>query len=377
MGVDNMPRGVHVVGSVPLRTSEEVFRTLATELGDRLRRIPDGETGERALFAGWQAATFARHPDFQPAPSRRLMEVVKPYQVRTGADRSGIRFTELGFAAAAVESYGVFRRLRSEGVIRPGLRFLVSLPTPVNCLAMVLVKDDVREIEPAFEEAMLAEVDAIVSTVPAEDLAIQWDTPWEVRAWDGSLPAFLVQPWFPDVPAGIMGRLLRLGARVPEAAELGYHLCHGDYEHTGNLILGLGRRPRSRFVRSVASKLLREVSVRVAGPPKDMRTVTEMADALLERSPRRIDFLHLPVPRDAGDAYFAPLASLRPPPGLETYLGLVHFTDSLAGTRRRIAAAGKVVTADFGVSTECGWGRRDPDTIPGLIELHRSVSSTV
>ena len=37
--------GAHLVGSVPLPDAESVFRTLGTELGDRLRRLPDGETG--------------------------------------------------------------------------------------------------------------------------------------------------------------------------------------------------------------------------------------------------------------------------------------------------------------------------------------------
>src|SRR2546429_4529709 len=33
-----------LVGSVPLASAEVVFRTVAGEIGDRLRRIPDGET---------------------------------------------------------------------------------------------------------------------------------------------------------------------------------------------------------------------------------------------------------------------------------------------------------------------------------------------
>ncbi len=41
------PRGVHLVGSVPLGDAEDVFRTANAILGGRLRRIPDGETGER------------------------------------------------------------------------------------------------------------------------------------------------------------------------------------------------------------------------------------------------------------------------------------------------------------------------------------------
>jgi hypothetical protein len=99
-----------------------------------------------------------------------------------------------------------------------------------------------------------------------------------------------------------------------------------------------------------------------------------MASALAVSSRRRIDFIHLPVPRRATDRYFAPLADLELQPRTQLYLGLVHFRDGLEGTRRRIAHAERVV-GDFGIATECGWGRREPATIPGLLALHRDASA--
>lgn len=373
MGAVHAPKGVHLVGSVPLPSTEEVFRTLVPALGDRLRRVPDGETGERVLFAGWQVKTFAQHPSFEPVPGRRPMEVVKPHRLRPGMKPESVHFRRLGFAAAAAESYEVFQRLRAQGLIRQGVRFQVSLPTPVNCLAMIVDKRDIPLIEGAYEAAMLGELHAIAAAIPAEDLAIQWDCPWEVRVWGDSLPSFLVQPWFEDHRAGVLDRLLRLGSSVPEGAQLGYHLCHGDYEHTGNLILGISNRGRNRLVRSTVSRVLREITIRIAGPLNDARAVTEMANALQAGSTRSIDFIHLPVPRAAKEQYFSPLTELRLPTETELYLGLVHHTDGLAGTERRIKYAQKVVGA-FGVSTECGWGRRDPETIPSLIDQHRAVS---
>jgi hypothetical protein len=38
----HLPRGVHLVGSVPLGDAEDVFRAATAILGGRLRRIPDG-----------------------------------------------------------------------------------------------------------------------------------------------------------------------------------------------------------------------------------------------------------------------------------------------------------------------------------------------
>src|SRR5256886_11683593 len=86
---------------------------------------------------------------------------------------------------------------------------------------------------------------------------------------------------------------------------------------------------------------------------------------------------HLPVPRDRTDeAYYAPLATLRLRPETELYLGLVHATDGIEGSARRLEVARRFV-GDFGVATECGWGRRAPATVPALLRIHRELSRGV
>jgi hypothetical protein len=58
------------------------------------------------------------------------------------------------------------------------------------------------------------------------------------------------------------------------------------------------------------------------------------------------------------------------------YLGLVHLTDGLEGAKRRLAAARRVVDVDdFGVATECGFGRRPAETVSALLELHQQVAT--
>ncbi len=77
----------------------------------------------------------------------------------------------------------------------------------------------------------------------------------------------------------------------------------------------------------------------------------------------------IPVPRDRDDdTYFAPLAGLQLPPETNLFLGLVHHSDGLEGGRRRIAKARRFV-GNFGVATECGLGRRPPETIPDVMKL--------
>jgi len=89
-----------------------------------------------------------------------------------------------------------------------------------------------------------------------------------------------------------------------------------------------------------------------------------------------IDWLHMPVPRGRSDeAYFAPLRHLRLHPGTRLYLGLVHYTDGVEGARKRLMAAEKVVS-DFGIATECGFGRRPrAQDIRELLGLHAQIAA--
>ena len=186
---------------------------------------------------------------------------------------------------------------------------------------------------------MLAEVDEITNAIPHAELAIQWDTAHEVQNLDGGRPH-----WFDNAEEGIIDRLIKLGDRVPQGVELGYHLCYGDFMHR-------------HFIE-----------------PKDMGVMVRLANKLTDRVQRQIDWIHMPVPRKrTDDEYFAPLHDLKCRPGTQLYLGLIHYTDGVEGTQRRLEVAGRFVDG-FGVATECGFGRRSPETIHSLLALHRAVA---
>ena len=53
--------------------------------------------------------------------------------------------------------------------------------------------------------------------------------------------------------------------------------------------------------------------------------------------------------------------------------GIVHYTDGVEGTRERLAVARKYAP-QFAIATECGFGRRDPGTIPELLRIHAAVA---
>ncbi|MFI7613821.1 hypothetical protein ACIBP6_21585 [Nonomuraea terrae] len=330
---------VHLVGSVPLGDAEEVFRSAAGRLGDRLRRVTDGETGARANWTFWQDAVFARTAGLVTDGNQNgEYSRTAKYRLRDGFDPAQLSFGELGYAAAARASWQVFERLRDDGVL-PDIRFQVSLPTPMAPVRLYGAPGSQAAVEPAYEAAMLRELELIADAVPHDRLSIQWDTAVEFGMLEGVFPG-----WIPDLEQGILDRLTRLGDAVPAGAELGYHLCYGDSGHR-------------HFVQ-----------------PKDTGRLAAVANALTDRLARPLAWIHLPVPIDRTDpAYFAPLRGLRLPADTELYLGLIHAGDGLEGARRRVDAARTAVGA-FGVATECGFGRRPPESIPDLLTLHAAVA---
>ena len=198
-------------------------------------------------------------------------------------------------------------------------------------------------LEAAYETAMQREIAHISSVVPHDKLAFQWDTAVEFGILEGVFP-----PYFSgDAREGVLDRLLRYAGWVPVDIELGYHLCYGDFEH-------------AHFKQ-----------------PVDTGKLVDVANALSAGVSRPLTWIHLPVPRDRADvAYFAPLGDLALQDDTELYLGLVHFGDGIDGTERRIASASGVVSS-FGVATECGMGRRPPEQVEALLDIHAAVSDAL
>ena len=320
--------GAHLIGSVPLSDAETVFRTVAGELGPFLARIPDGETGNRHRWIWWQREMLLSHPAMELDPDTppfelhqwdgALIRTTDWLRFRTGVDPATVTF-DTGYAAAARDSYAVFRRLRDTGEIPAGVRFQVCLPTPMASGYMYVSPGSLAAYLPAYERALLAALREIVGAIPHPDLSIQWDVCQEVLVFEH---------YFPHSPPSYKD------------------LCYGS--------------PRDEHVVM----------------PKDAAIMVELTQGLLARLRRPMDFLHIPVPKDRMDnAYYAPLAGLSLPAEAALYLGLIHHADP-RGDRARIDAAGKVIPR-FGVATECGWGRTDPARVPALLAAHRRVMEGV
>jgi hypothetical protein len=348
MNAPQHSRELLFVGSIALPDADAVFETIGQTFGSSVRRIPDGETGNRLGWMEWQAPFLAANPLLEIAPSEgdwrnpTAPELWKHriwYRLRPGAEARDLVLGDIGYAHNAIESYRKFALHKSRGIIAKGVRFMVAIPSPFNLVNFHFAPDQRAMLEPAYEAALLAEVDRIAASIPHDQLAIQWDCAHDMQAYDGARA-----PWFPDTQSGIEARLIRVGERVPAGGELGYHFCYGSFGG-------------KHFVE-----------------PKDMGAMVRLANALSSGITRPINWIHMPVPVDrTDDGYFAPLDDLRLPANCRLYLGLIHDTDGMVGTAKRIAAAARHVT-DFGIATECGFGRRDAATVQGLLDLHAALA---
>src|SRR5215470_9014985 len=109
--------GVHLVGSVPLASADAVFRTVAAEIGDRLRRIPDGETGPRSDWIVWQLPIFTSQPELEVVPpGANSWRPLPRVRLASGVRPDSVTFPALGYAEAAMASYRVFARLKRDGL---------------------------------------------------------------------------------------------------------------------------------------------------------------------------------------------------------------------------------------------------------------------
>ena len=322
-----------LVGSLPVENTEEAFRYGTEYFGDLTFALPDGETGARQGWVSYERERLAR-------PTAGVA-VVEETQSPTGLPRHAFEtpifgledgVTEIEFGSwpridDAIESYEVFRKLKDEGVVDKGMRFQIGLPFPLSALNAFKADfaHDYPIVERAFEELVGREIDRLLETIPATELAIQWDCAYETQDIEG------VVSWFPKDGAWerFTGPVSRLTANIPEDVLVGYHLCYGTFPEWPMY------------------------------EPQGMDIVVKMANHALANSGRRIDWLHLAGSRyfrSEDERFYKPLEDLELGDA-RLFLGIILPLDGEAGAKRRHATASQYVD-DFGVAMYCGFGRQ-------------------
>lgn len=340
---------VYLVGSVPMADEAEVFRNVSQALGTRLKQIPDGETGMRLDWITWLEPLFSENPAFEVSDEvfavHDAANTYHRYRLKPGLTADQVVFDNLLWGDAAIRSYQTFRQLRDAGIIPAGTRFQVDLVPAHSVIWLFVVESQQAALDPVFNAAVEREIGKIAAAIPHRDLAIQLDVASAVFA---RLQRGVASPYGggkEEMQARFTGILTGLAMAVPPDVDLLFHFCYGDSNH------------------------------RHVIEPTDMGDMVEMANRLMAVITRPIQLFHMPVPRNRDDdAYFAPLARLHMNPETKVCLGLIHYTDGLAGTRRRMVTASRHIR-DYAIATECGFGRRDPKTIPALLKLHAEAAA--
>ena len=346
------PTHVHFNGSVNLADAGSVMREIIARVPSGVRRVPDGETGDRGNWIFFQMQKFLQSPALVPArpPGAAAGDYEQMPQLRLadGVDPAGMRWPDPGYADAYLESYATFAALRDEGVIPRGVRFQVEYPTPLASIGAYVVPGQQQALLGSYEQAMFADLDRLIGVLPHDEVAVQWDVAVEFGILEDSFG-----PGGSQAFDAIVAGLARCVGQVPAGVPAGLHLCYGDYGH-------------QHFKQ-----------------PESLALQVRVLNAVTETAGRPVSFVSFTVPQYQRDeAYFAPLAELAADPGTELNFALVpyHPAEQAPGTtgdQVRFIDAGLAASQGrsraWGICTECGMGRASRDEIPGLLDLHREI----
>jgi hypothetical protein len=269
---------------------------------------------------------------------------MRRYQLKPGKTIKDLTFDNIGYADIARASYADFADLKKQGKVEPSAKFLITM-APAHSVIWPFLDDSLHAAaDPIFNAAIKREIVKIAAELPHDQIAFQFDVASAVFARLERNEASSYGKTKTEMQETFTNILIDLGNQVPADIDLLYHLCYGDAGH------------------------------RHVIEPTDMGDMVEFTNRLMRGIKRPVQLVHMPVPRGrSDDAYFTPLRGLKLRPETELCLGLVHYTDGVEGTRRRMATAEKFAK-DFSVGTECGFGRRDPKTIPELLQIHAQVA---
>ena len=359
---DRVPGDVLLVGSLPFDDVEQALRAGAEGLRGHAFMLPDGEVGPRKMWVGFvREEVFCDHPQLieHNRPASGTVEQPDREAAQEGQARGGeyewtftvepgedLRFDDLHYGRAAIDSYRTFERLRDEGAIEPRVRFQVGMPSPDSSVDSFFHDPaDWPRVKRAYVDALGREVEKMLTVIPADSLAIQYELVWEVV--DVSMGTENFIPFWPrqtveEKFARHTELLADLARTVPEDALLGYHWCYGTW----------GGWPMSAM--------------------EDLGLCVDLANAAVRAADRPVDYVHMPVVKHPAAEFFAPLENLELD-DTTVFLGMIHHTDGVDGFAQRLELARRHLP-EFGVASVCGYGRVDPAELPTILRVHRECA---
>ena len=276
------PSSVHFNGSVNLPDAETVMREISSRIPTGVRRMTDGETGERGYWILFQIQKFLQMPELESVTVGQAYETspdapeMPQLRLAEGASAGTIHWPNLGYADAYAESFEIFDRLQTEGAIPADVRFQLQYPTPRASMAGTIVPEDLPAVAASYETALFADVDQALAKLPHDRCAVQWDVAVEFGLLEGAMGPGSAMPMDQVTPG-----LVRCVDRVPDDVPVGLHLCYGDYGH-------------QHFKQ-----------------PESIQMQVDLVNAVIAAAQRPVNWASFTVPQARSDAgYFAPLHGL-------------------------------------------------------------------
>ncbi len=351
------PSSVHFNGSVNLPDAETVMREISSRIPTGLRRMTDGETGDRGYWIMFQIEKLLAMPELESVSAGPAYDTgeaapaVPQLRLADGTSPDQVRWPNLGYADAYRESFEVFQDLQDGGTIPAGVRFQMQYPTPLAPIAATVIPGDLPGVSASYEAALFADLDEALASIPHDRCAVQWDVAIEFGLMVGAYDPQMRVPLEELAPG-----LIRCADHVPDEVPVGMHLCYGDYGH-------------EHFEQ-----------------PESLELQVRLVNAVVSGARRPVSWFSFTVPQARSDeGYFVPLRDLRAGAETELNFALVPYypDDQPASTTAEQVRLIDALLAEspsgsraWGICTECGMGRVETADVPKLLDAYREILET-
>ena len=352
-------RNVLLVGSMPFDNEEAAMKRALDALGPLLFSLPDGEVGEKSeafptgLRSSWVNLAIEKLYD-DKSSWRTLREPVRnetgfPADYGSFQHLEGLRPPDemsehvvFGYDEFFKSSYPIFQRERSARGLN-GLKFQLGIPTGSALGFAFPTPQDAAPYLGTFNSVLAREVNRAIAAA-GDDVIIQIEIPPELYA------AYMM-PQMMDQLA--VGPILDLLSKITPGANIGMHLCLGDFHNES------------------------------INHPDTLNTMVEFSNRLVDAWPqdKKLVYMHYPfaegsVPPSIETGHYAPLKNIHLPDGVHFIAGFVHEKRSLAELRGILSEIEAARGAAVDVACSCGLGRRSPAVADQLFGLLAQVAQT-
>jgi hypothetical protein len=337
---------------MPFENEETAMHNAINAVGPLLFALPDGEVGEktaafpRGTRSSW--VNFAieslhadtenwrvvrepvRGPDGWPANYTSFQHLEGRHSPEELANR-----VHFGYDKYFHSSYATFKKLRAERGLN-ALKFQMGVPTGAGLgFAFATPEEGLRYRDVTFNTVLAREVNAALAEA-GDDMIVQIEVP----------PELFFAYQFPDMVEILsLAPIFDLLGKLTPGAQVGIHLCLGDFHHESIL------------------------------HPGTLNTMVDFANRIVKGWPaqHKLVYMHFPfaegsIPPTTDAAHYEPLAGVHLPSDTRFIAGFVHEDRTLGELKSILGAIEAIHGHRVDIATSCGLGRRSPEVANTLFK---------